>query len=52
MTQVGKLNTYQILNDGKQLFLIVWHDNGAVVMLNNKILISQRYTEIFVDKII
>lgn len=53
MRQVGKLNTCQILNDIKQLFLF-GHDNGIVAMLNtsNKILISQKYTEMFVDKMI
>ena len=52
MRQVGKLNSGQILIYIKQLFFIIWADNGTVAMLNNTVLISQRYAEILVDKMI
>lgn len=52
MRQVGKLNSGQILIYIKQLFFIIWADNGTVAILNNKVLISQTYAEILVDKMI
>lgn len=52
MRQMGKLNSGQKLIYIKRLFFIIWADNGTVVMLNNKVLISQRCAEILVDKMI